>query len=376
LPVGISVKGTTDHIGQPGPSSIACVGNEREITIVGPGGAGKTTLARQITLWLQDDNDLTRRIGAKPVSLFLSDGPKNVIEAVQSLVQDRLNMEVDRELIVALLRKGRLAVVLDGLSERGDVAEEYRQELRSKVLARLTITTSRTEHDRVFSSAVVMKPTTLNSESLVSLVKAILSTRLHTEAQAIGKMSVQLAVATHLAEMVENTQSGVTPLLVEAFVKQAERLIAEDRSLDDLPRSTAGAYLGYVRELTSRGGPDVNSFKLLKTTMQVASICIDDEFRPCPVDYDKALKVLASEGLGEAELLNLRRLGLLKLLDTGVPIKLKFELDPIAEYCAVEYWREHKKVYEWEEVREKAQENLPTSAGIVRAIQDIEKYSG
>lgn len=375
LPVDLSVKGKTDHIGQPVPAALAAIADEREITIVGPGGAGKTTLARQITLWLQDDNELTRKIGARPVSLFLGNSAKSVIDSVQALLQDRLGAEVDRELVGALLRKGRLVVVLDGLSERGETAEGYRQELRTTVLARLIITTSRTEHDRVYSSAGVIKPTALNSESLVRLVKSIVSSPVAAETDALEKMSVQLAVATHLAMMVESTQSGVTPLLVETFVKQAERLIAEKRSFDELPRSTAGAYLGYVKELTSRGGPGVSAFKLMKATMHVATMCIDEDFRPCPADYEKILGTLSGEGLGEDDITNLRRLGLLRLLDADIPVRLRFELDPIAEYCAVEYWREHMQAYEWGQVREQAVKKLPSSAGILRAIEDIEKYS-
>jgi hypothetical protein len=229
----------------------------------------------------------------------------------------------------------------------------------------------------------------LNSESLVSLIESILASRL-SKAQALDnisvshavttrlaqldKMSVQLAVASQLAKMVENTKSGVTPLLVEAFVRQAERLIAESRPLDELPRSTAAAYLGYVRDLTNRSGAGARPFKLMKTTLRVASLCINNEYRPCPAEYETVVKTLAQDGIVEDDITALRGLGLLSLLDSDVPVRIRFELDPIAEYCAIEYWREKSSVDEWQSIRDKAQKLLPASAEFIRAIEDIENY--
>ena len=190
----------------------------------------------------------------------------------------------------------------------------------------------------------------------------------------LDKMSVQLAVASQLAKMVENTKSGVTPLLVEAFVQQAERLMAEGKPLDELPRSTAAAYLGYVRDLTNRSGAGARPFKLMKTTLKVASLCISNEYRPCPVEYKKVVATLVRDGFVEDDIAVLRGLGLLRLLDSDVPVRIRFELDPIAEYCAIEYWRENSTASEWQSIRDEVQRLLPASADFLRAIEDIENY--
>ena len=47
LPIDLMVDGKTAHIAQPSTLELSVTGREREITIVGPGGAGKTTLTRQ-----------------------------------------------------------------------------------------------------------------------------------------------------------------------------------------------------------------------------------------------------------------------------------------------------------------------------------------
>src|SRR5450631_3777942 len=82
--------------------------NRRLVSVVGPGGAGKTTFVRQMTRWLKMDNELTRQLGTRPICLFLEDGPPAVMDAIAAHIQSLLSREVDTDLLRALLRSGHL----------------------------------------------------------------------------------------------------------------------------------------------------------------------------------------------------------------------------------------------------------------------------
>ena len=374
LPIEVDLDGTTVHISKPGPATLTSCMDEREIAIVGPGGVGKTTLAREFTLWLGGDNDLTRRIRVRPVCLFVGDGAEDLLKVVKMLLQEKLKKTVDSDLVTALLRKGRLIVVLDGVSERSQVVQSYLRDLRSTIFARFIITTSRLENDRAYAGARVkmIRPLSLNSESLLSFMLALISRKDRSGQDPLAQMDVQLQLATRLAALVQSSQVGVTPLLVQTFVAKAEQLLKSGLSLDDLPTTVLGAYLGYIRDLTSRSAPGIGQRELMKCLMFVASLCLGDDCHPRGVDIEVAIRALEQRTIDVSLLDSLLNLGLLISTPSLLGSEIRFALDPVAEYCAAVFWWETLDRQRWCELKERARANLPGASGFVQAFKDVD----
>jgi hypothetical protein len=56
-------------------------------------------------------------------------------------------------------------------------------------------------------------------------------------------------------------------------------------------------------------------------------------------------------------------LGLLKAANRPLSADIGFQLDPVAEYCAAEYWHEHSNSQEWQTIKEHAKSGLPAYRG-------------
>lgn len=139
LPIVIASAGSVGTtVDKPGAEDIRKMIRQPRWTvqIVGPGGAGKTTLARAIGDWTLDN--------AKGAGL--SDHPMVPIWIDEELDPDRNNLpsvakgilaaaltdeEIEDELFTALLRTQRLLLFVDRLSERPTATQQYVEKILS-----------------------------------------------------------------------------------------------------------------------------------------------------------------------------------------------------------------------------------------------------
>jgi hypothetical protein len=168
----------------------------------------------------------------------------------------------------ALLRKQRLLVVVDRLSERSTESQDYvRNVYRSTHLGAI-IVASRTPFPVDGLNPTLIFPQPLNSTSLLFFVTGLLTMlgankQEETESSSeekgpLARIKGQLNLGQRLASLIElRTPDGVKeipilPLPVRLFVERAVELLATGRSLDDLPASLPDIYLQYLCQINPK----------------------------------------------------------------------------------------------------------------------------
>lgn len=374
LPLTIEDRGRSILKERPAPKDLEGLLHQSHLCVVGPGGAGKTSLAHQLARWLNEKGELSKANGYSAVSVFLRDRTADTMESLRLELQDRLRVEIDDELIGALIKKGRLVVILDGLSERQEFAVGYLNDLRSKLLARHIITTTRVAPSN--SGAVYLKPQSLRADSLLYFMLLLLHRAQPDESVDAIPIKTQLEIAQRLEAVVrpEGEFATITPLLVETFTQKALALLRSGETLEGLPTTVAGAYLAYVREMAARGPAAVSQPVVLHIAKQVAVACLEKNYTPGGVDE---FSLIGRLGVGN----DIASQAIRTLLDAGLLVRhggsmdteLRFALDPVAEYCAAAAWFEFNKPQEWTERKAAIQSRLPELQGLLRAMESIEQ---
>jgi hypothetical protein len=261
----------------------------------------------------------------------------------------------------ALLRKQRIVVIVDRLSERSASTQQQIKELfRSSRVEALVITT-RAAIRPDGSDPVFLYPQPLDSSSLVHFMTALLRQKAaHVISQVqddeksgtiprnipFSSPEDQLALGTRLAKLFRSVGNAndpslaILPLPVLLFVEEAIRLVDSGRSLDDLPVSLPDVYFRYLERVNPKD-PGVRNFMpsddFLRASMLVAKLALGEDFVPKEFFRDDTRALLVENGWKDEKLDPIQR-----MLDNGILIektvighrRLRFALDPVAESLA------------------------------------------
>ena len=157
---------------------VAAAGSPGLLTLVGPGGLGKTRLASEVALRLQD----SLPGGAWLASLSRADDEGSVMEEVTAVVGVQVGGDdVPKRLAAALRDRGPTLLVLDNCEHVIDVVADIAEELRGAVPELRLLCTSR-ESLELTGERVIRPPTLLSREGGVSTAARLLVER----AAAVG----------------------------------------------------------------------------------------------------------------------------------------------------------------------------------------------
>jgi hypothetical protein len=323
------------------------------IQIVGPGGAGKTSLARQLRQWCLE-NGPNSGIAPYPMLPVWVDEELGANNTLCDVVRGKLtaalpNEEIDDVLFSGLLEKQRLMVFVDRLSERSSATQQHIQTIYRSARIGLLIVTSRTLHQIDGAQGTRIYPQPLNSATLLRFMTDLLSASLSGDGESgpFSGIKEQCALGERLAALIRlRTESGeedipLIPLPVKLFVEQAVALVREGKSIDDLPVSLPEVYFRHLR-LVNPQDPAlphyIHNDRMVKVAKTLAKTALGANFIPKEFTRSAALAALSSAGetvtaaCDPVERLKLN--GILKEKQGGMDVQLRFELDPVAEILA------------------------------------------
>jgi HEAT repeat protein len=357
------------------------------LLIWGEGGAGKTSLACQLAKWAMSD-DATERLCKHPMlpvlieqelNFGVASGKKPFVEAIRGQLQAAIDATdpIPDELLDRLLRQQRILVIADRLSE---MSEATRKEIcpgHPDFSANALIVTSRLEERLDEIDKTTIKPLRVAGNRLSSFMEAYLTQRgkrdLFTDSEffdACRRLSLMVG------------QRNITVLLAKLYAEQT--IAAKEGTAADLPDNIPDLMLGYLNEL-NRGAaenePDNRTVQ--RDAKAIAWECLKQTYKPASAKRDDVLAVLAAlNGNNNAEV-NLKHLEKrLRLIQTvgSAQDKIRFALDPLAEYLAGLYLVEHYRDNEikWREflAQANAKPDLEAIQGFLLAVCDCSLAKG
>ncbi len=317
------------------------------LLIVGEGGVGKTSLAYQIARWglglvgeetAEGQSLCSHRI--LPVLIEKELENTSLLDAIrQQLPQTEENEYIADELLKALLKRQRVLVILDHISEMSDKTYNQMQEALTKTPINALIITSRLkEKDLGRSHKSWLEPQKIEGARLSSFIQPYL--------EAKGKKDIFADDAefyrtcTRLATMMAATLQSATALLVRMYVDQVIEVGGLKTALlpDDIPRLMVKYLERLNRADTIDKSVRQDDSAVLQIAKAVAWICLRDNYYPTEARYEDVIGAL--QGLSQAEnpqqdakerLTYLQKTLQLLQLEAN---RVKIILDPVAEYLA------------------------------------------
>lgn len=326
--------------------------------VVGPGGSGKTTLAVQIARWgiteALRQSLASHRMAPILVAEELSNEAvtpkKDLVTVIQRKLKNWLNEDVDRALVLALLKAQRLLVVVDGISERSDDTRDHIRTIHGSYPVNALVITSRTRLPFEAGDDVLMLPQQLDSSSLLYFMSALL--RLSAPDEVLARMQ-QLTLAQQLyallpkkrrndnasGERYPEEQIPLTPLLVKLYINKAVELEMEGRPLTELPTSIPEIYFEFLRSVNAQTvRPSLPHDDMFRIAELLAELSLGEEFVPRAFTRTQARLALQTSALntvaGVDAIQRLLDSGILLQRDAGTEVLLQFTVDPIGEYLA------------------------------------------
>ncbi len=350
---------------------------QRVCLIWGEGGAGKTSLACQIADWGLDKKLQRHAMLPILIETGFEVAEKSIEKALEDVIHGQLERSVGEsipaDLLRSLLKKRRLLVIVDGLSEMRDTTRSGFRPERPDFPARALAVTSR--HKEKFGCATIkLHPLRVEVRDLKFFIGEYLKQKREEDLKQNNKPvdftdSEFDEACTQLARIVR--EPSTTTLLAKLF---ADQMISEKRTqgqLGDLPKSIPALILKYLDKLNQKHGERFENRHVHEVAKKVAWECVKDTYRPGEAHLDRLEELLTEKGdilrFLEHDLRILRR-------QPPSQTHVRFSLDPLAEYLAGLWFVETRGREEdqWKEFFETAEkiEDPKTIAGFLSATYD------
>lgn len=311
------------------------------LLIWGEGGSGKTSLACQIAKWvMSDDNQL--RPCLKPMLPVLIEHDLNIDvekdtallrEVVRGQLKSLTGEDHSPELIRHLLERRRILVIVDGLSELTQMSRRKVMPFDPEFDANAFVVTSRHEEGLDGVRKTVLHPLRIHGNRLSSFMEAYLVQlgkrslfEDHEFFEGCGKLSAMVG------------DRDVTVLLAKLYADQM--IAAKESTGERLPENIPDLMIEYLNRL-NRGEPEWGDRAVHEAAKTTAWMCLQQTYRPIPSKIDTVLDALGGGSVAEQKIKYLeQKLRLVQVIGVGRD-RVKFTIDPLAEYLAGLYLVEH-----------------------------------
>lgn len=345
------------------------------LLIHGEGGAGKTHLACQIAKWCLNEEKELNVLDHPSIPVIIEDdlSPSNndqnpfiqVIGGQLRLIIDSAD-KVPQELLIKLLAKKRVLVIVDHLSEMNEFTRSVINSYLSDPCVNAMIVTSRIKENLGGITPLLLNPLRIKKGHLRHFVDAYLRKR--NQLDLFDDLELG-EVLNRLSKIVGDRD--ITILMCKLY---ADQLIAYKKGeMDNLPENVPDLMLQYLNEL-NRNVKDgrIDDPEVHKYAKIIAWLSLEQNFSASYVSEDLILKKLDEKNPKEKLKYLIDKLRILKVIEPAKD-KVRFVLDPIAEYFAGLYVVENFKDDQWQELImniESSNEKFQKISGFVYALND------
>lgn len=314
------------------------------LLIHGEGGAGKTSIACQIAQWAIE-NDAGIRPTAwlmlpviieEDLNLEVTKDKTLLTEVIRGQLKELLELREApaEEMVQHLLKRKRILVIIDGLSELSDDTRNRIRPINPEFNANALVVTSRLEEPLDELSRDVLRPLRIKGGHLSTFLEAYM--------QKCGKRDLFddaefFEVCRRLSVLA--TDQDATVLLAKLYADQA---ILIKKNGGTLPETIPDLMLQYLNEINRNHLNEINRNQrgFNDVTVQAAakkiawmSLCVTlHPQRACVKDVVAALGCDKDEAEAQIEYLE-RKLKIVQVMGAD-RASLRLTLDPLAEYLA------------------------------------------
>jgi len=300
------------------------------VLIRGEGGNGKTSLACQMGRWAMHADPSERLVKEHPMLPVLIEADFDVfLDTVSARLQSLIDETepVAEDLLLRLLRRRRLLVIVDHLSEMNPATHAAFQPGQKDFPANALIITSRLP-EATGRPHTTIEPLRIEGDYISDFMGAYLKQR---DKRSLFPDSQYFPMLGRLSTMVG--ERDITVLLAKLY---AEQMIAvQEKTAADLPDNIPDLMLSYVNWLNREAGPDdPDNRRVQRLAGPLAWACLKTTYHPAPVKRDEVQDLLKKADEDEALLRYFEKK--LLLIQTVGPLEdqIQFSLDPLAEYLA------------------------------------------
>lgn len=335
------------------------------IQILGPGGAGKTTLAVAMGRWLIRTSGQWQR-GMHCMPVIVEADKEKLLDTVTRTLRAWLNDDtIPEDFVRTLLKRQRLAVIVDALSESSANMQHYYETIHGEVLVNALIITSRHHIEIKASESVSLYPAPLDAAHLLHFIETYLA---NYPDPPLKTGSAQFDFAKRISVIVggEDGRTAVPAILVKLIIdltfRKGEDSFSNFQSgmytagdfqtlLEGMPGSVPEVYYQYLCMINPNNPAAPNYLpheQMLRAAELLGKLSLGRQFIPRDFLKKEALKVIDTvyPGLGERAIHRLVDNGVLTertLLGDGghsgpeSATWLRFNLDPLAEYLGASW---------------------------------------
>jgi hypothetical protein len=327
------------------------------LAVIGGGGTGKSTFARQLARWALFGDEEQRLAEPRMIPIFIEEETDNLVDAITRRLKQMVGeAEVEPDIIASLLRHKRLLVIVDALSEHSEEMQQHIESIHGNAAINALIVTTRRAPNFGPIEMTQVWPEKVELNTLFYFLTEYLR-RTNAEEFFPGRQALQLG--DRLMALVENGSKSlvVTPLLIKLFVDNAITLVKNEQNIEKLPLSVPETMLEYLRRVNPQD-PDtpnhVPNDEMIRAARVLSRCSLDDSYIPRDFYRDAAKRVLNESGLMNNTVDIIARLvenGVLEERDAGGTQLLRFGLDSLAEYLTALYWldRLRNDEIQWQE---------------------------
>ncbi|MFN7906823.1 MAG: HEAT repeat domain-containing protein [Microcystis sp.] len=356
----------------------------KHLLIWGEGGSGKTSLAFQIAKWAMSDDEnewicknhqMLPVLIEEDIEVEAARGKDPFIAMIQGQLNDELGSDtepISEELLEHLLRKQRILVIVDHLSEMSEQTREFIHPEMSDCPVNALVVTSRIKEKLGGVNKTTITPLLVEGNRLSSFMDAYLIKL--DNARSLFTDSQFFEACKNLSNIVG--QSKITVLLAKLY---ADQLIAAKRNLigdikpEDVPDNIPDLMLRYLNLLNEKVPEAQNKLKnptVHRDVQVLAWECLKTNYQPKTTKREDAIIAIGNNE-GEIHLDYLeKRLHLIQTISPAED-KIRFTLDPLVEYLAALYlcslYRNDEN--QWSELLNHM-DNISISQGFLIALRD------
>jgi photosystem II stability/assembly factor-like uncharacterized protein len=354
------------------------------VQIVGPGGAGKTTLAVALGHWLIQQLEEPARNSLPRIPVVVDADTTDLFQTVMDLLTTCLpNQGLPAGFIKYMMKKQRLVIIVDALSERKTTTQEHIKKIHRLLAVNALVITSRREIHMQVKDTILLWPDSLNPKSLVHFVVDCLKKQ---EGNPVQTDQDQLAFAAKIAALVESNHHNafILPILVKLIVENALSNASHykdvTRLIESIPAHIPQVYYTYLLRMNPTHATASNflhDYQVIDVAESMAKLSLNEKFEPGDFKESAVRELLSKNpqynGIDVVQ----------RFIDNNIITKrqslgnfyLRFNLDTLAEYLAASrLYDEYHAIGRVEEIVMKIARSGADATGFKMVFEQVKNY--